>query len=45
MVKVEKQEWTQPSLEVLDVSETMAGIGRTQIDWITTNDGDIYDPS
>ncbi|CAM3555098.1 paeninodin family lasso peptide [Marinicrinis lubricantis] len=37
-----KKEWQQPTLEVLEVSETMAGKGRTRIDWVTTHDADIY---
>ncbi len=45
MAKFEKQEWQAPTLEILDVSETMAGVGYRQIDWITTHDGDMYDPS
>lgn len=41
----EKKEWQAPVLEVLDVNETMAGVGYRQIDWITFHDADLYDPT
>jgi len=40
-----KKAWIQPTLEVLDVRETMAGWGQKEIDWVTTHDADLYDPS
>lgn len=45
MENKQKLEWVEPKLEVLDVSKTMAGIGYRQVDWITTHDADLYDPS
>ncbi|NBD26348.1 paeninodin family lasso peptide [Paenibacillus glycinis] len=40
-----KKEWSAPALEALNVSETMYGKGNTVIDFITTDDMDIYNPS
>jgi len=40
-----KKEWSAPKLETLDVSETMYGRGSTCIDFVTTEDLDIYTPS
>ncbi|WP_156922298.1 paeninodin family lasso peptide [Cohnella thermotolerans] len=40
-----KQEWQTPELETLNVSETMYGKGMTNIDFVTTEDMDIYSPS
>ncbi|ALS29701.1 hypothetical protein IJ21_43380 [Paenibacillus sp. 32O-W] len=40
-----KQEWQAPVLETLDVKETMYGKGVTEVDSVTINDKDIYDPS
>ncbi|NEW07133.1 paeninodin family lasso peptide [Paenibacillus sp. SYP-B3998] len=42
---MQKKEWQQPTLEVLEVSMTMAGKGTKEIDWVSTHDADIYDPS
>ncbi|MGV7115402.1 paeninodin family lasso peptide [Paenibacillus kyungheensis] len=41
----EKMQWHTPTLEVLDVNETMAGIGYKQIDWVSDQDADLYNPS
>lgn len=41
-----KKEWKAPELEVLQVSQTMAGQGTTYVDWSFTNgklDLDITD--
>jgi len=41
-----KKEWQAPTLEVLDVSMTMSGIGSTRVDWTWVGgklDGDLYD--
>ncbi|MFC5703845.1 paeninodin family lasso peptide [Cohnella faecalis] len=40
-----KKEWQVPALETLNVSETMYGKGMTNIDFVTTEDMDIYSPS
>ncbi|WP_199618169.1 paeninodin family lasso peptide [Paenibacillus alkalitolerans] len=40
-----KKEWEIPALETLNVSETMYGRGTTNIDWVTTDDMDVYTPS
>lgn len=40
-----KKVWLQPTLEVLDVSKTMAGLGWKEQDWVTTHDADLYNPS
>ncbi|WP_199619224.1 paeninodin family lasso peptide [Paenibacillus alkalitolerans] len=40
-----KKEWESPALETLNVSETMYGKGTTHIDFVTTDDMDIYSPS
>jgi hypothetical protein len=40
-----KKEWQTPELETLNVSETMYGKGMTNIDFVTTEDMDIYSPS
>lgn len=37
--------WEAPALETLNVSETMYGKGMTNIDFVTTEDMDIYAPS
>ncbi|MFD0697810.1 paeninodin family lasso peptide [Paenibacillus sp. GCM10027628] len=42
---MQKKEWEQPTLEVLEVSMTMAGKGTKVIDWVSTHDADLYDPS
>ncbi|MDO7907220.1 paeninodin family lasso peptide [Paenibacillus sp. JX-17] len=42
---MQKKEWQAPELEVLEVSQTMAGKGYHQIDWISEHDADMYDPS
>ncbi|UJF34304.1 paeninodin family lasso peptide [Paenibacillus hexagrammi] len=42
---MQKKEWQQPALEVLEVSMTMAGKGSTQIDWVTAHDADLYSQS
>ncbi|MFD1991691.1 paeninodin family lasso peptide [Paenibacillus nicotianae] len=41
----EKMQWQAPTLEVLDVNETMAGKGWRQIDWVSDHDADLYNPS
>ncbi|MFD1991692.1 paeninodin family lasso peptide [Paenibacillus nicotianae] len=41
----EKMQWQAPTLEVLDVNETMAGKGWRQIDWVSEHDADLYNPS
>lgn len=41
----EKMQWQAPTLEVLDVNETMAGKGWKQIDWVSEHDADLYNPS
>jgi|GEM_PF-4339330 len=41
-----KKQWEALELEVLEVSETAAGIGLTKIDYFTTDgfpDADLYD--
>jgi hypothetical protein len=40
-----KLQWQVPTLETLDVSETMYGKGTTNIDFVTTEDMDITQPS
>jgi len=40
-----KQAWQSPKLETLNVSETLYGKGMTNIDFVTTEDMDIYQPS
>ncbi len=40
-----KQAWQAPKLETLNVSETLYGKGMTNIDFVTTEDMDIYQPS
>ncbi|WP_274650392.1 paeninodin family lasso peptide [Paenibacillus humicola] len=40
-----KKEWQAPALESLNVGETMYGKGNTQIDFVTTDDLDVYNPS
>jgi len=40
-----KNEWQAPELETLHVGETMYGKGMTNIDFVTTEDMDIYQPS
>lgn len=35
-----KKEWQAPSLEVLDIGQTMLGVGSTYIDW-TYKDGKL----
>ncbi|WP_308638136.1 paeninodin family lasso peptide [Paenibacillus silvisoli] len=40
-----KKEWQAPTVETLEVSETMYGKGTTNIDFVTTEDMDIYTPS
>lgn len=40
-----KQAWEAPKLETLNVSETLYGKGMTHIDFVTTEDMDIYHPS
>ena len=40
-----KQAWQAPMLETLNVSETLYGKGMTNIDFVTTEDMDIYTPS
>jgi hypothetical protein len=44
-----KKVWQTPALEVLEISETMAGIGLTKVDYTYVNgklvDADIYDPT
>ncbi|UVI29115.1 paeninodin family lasso peptide [Paenibacillus spongiae] len=45
MTNEEKKEWMVPTLESLNVSETMYGKGITTIDFVTTDDIDIYNPS
>jgi hypothetical protein len=40
-----KQQWQVPTLETLDVSETMYGKGTKFIDFVTTDDMDITQPS
>lgn len=44
-MQMEKKEWQAPALEVLEVSQTMAGIGYKEVDWVTVHDADLYDPS
>lgn len=39
---MEKKQWTAPTLEVLHVSETMAGMGVTKMDF-TYLDGKLVD--
>ncbi|XEC95519.1 paeninodin family lasso peptide [Paenibacillus tarimensis] len=43
---MQKKEWQTPELEVLNVSETMAGWGLTKVDFTYVNgklvDADIY---
>lgn len=41
----EKMQWQAPVLEVLDVNETMSGIGWRQIDWVSEHDADLLNPS
>ncbi|MCM3783259.1 paeninodin family lasso peptide [Neobacillus mesonae] len=41
----EKKQWEAPELEMFDISETKAGKGFRQIDWISDHDADMYDPS
>lgn len=45
MEKLEKKQWEVPALETLNISETMYGQGTTQIDFVTTEDMDITQPS
>ncbi len=45
MTNQAKKEWMVPTLESLEVSETMYGKGNTSIDFVTTDDMDIYSPS
>lgn len=45
MANYAKKEWQDPALETLNVSETMYGKGMTHIDFVTTEDMDIYSPS
>jgi|HigsolmetaGSP12D_1036236.scaffolds.fasta_scaffold00391_11 hypothetical protein len=40
-----KKEWQSPVLETLNVKETMYGKGKTYIDFVTTDDMDITEPS
>ncbi|MHB0882061.1 paeninodin family lasso peptide [Paenibacillus sp. SEL1] len=40
-----KKEWQEPTIEMLDISQTMAGKGWRQIDWVSDHDADIYNPS
>lgn len=40
-----KLQWQTPELETLNVSETMYGKGMSNIDFVTTEDMDIYSPS
>ncbi|THF73669.1 paeninodin family lasso peptide [Cohnella fermenti] len=42
---MEKKQWQDPTLETLDIAETMYGKGMTNIDFVTTEDMDIYSPS
>ncbi|MBD0379746.1 paeninodin family lasso peptide [Paenibacillus sedimenti] len=39
---MEKKEWQQPSLEVLEVSMTAAGAGTKTVDWVSPHDADLY---
>jgi hypothetical protein len=39
---MKKKQWTAPSVEVLNVSETMAGFGTTKMDF-TYVDGKLVD--
>lgn len=43
-MNAEKKEWQAPALEVLEVNQTMAGVGWRQIDWISDHDADMYNP-
>jgi len=40
-MQMEKKEWQAPALEVLEVNQTMAGVGYRQIDWVTEHDADL----
>jgi hypothetical protein len=40
-----KKTWHAPKLETLNVKETMYGKGTTYIDFVTTEDMDITNPS
>ncbi|AET59564.1 paeninodin family lasso peptide [Paenibacillus polymyxa] len=40
-----KKEWQEPTIEVLDINQTMAGKGWKQIDWVSDHDADLYNPS
>ncbi|URJ37659.3 paeninodin family lasso peptide [Paenibacillus polymyxa] len=40
-----KKEWQKPTIEVLDINQTMAGKGWKQIDWVSDHDADLYNPS
>ncbi|EHS58771.1 paeninodin family lasso peptide [Paenibacillus kribbensis] len=39
-----KKEWQEPTIEVLDINQTMAGKGWKQIDWVSDHDADLYNP-
>jgi hypothetical protein len=45
MQELVKKEWTTPTLETLDVKDTMYGKGKTYIDFVTVDDMDITEPS
>jgi hypothetical protein len=40
-----KKEWQEPTMEVLDINQTMVGKGWKQIDWVSDHDADLYNPS
>ncbi|MGQ3477924.1 paeninodin family lasso peptide [Paenibacillus sp. TY11] len=40
-----KKEWQEPTIEVLDINQTMAGEGWKQIDWVSDHDADLRNPS
>lgn len=40
-----KKVWNEPTLEVLNMNQTMAGKGTTYIDIISEDDMDISNPS
>ncbi|MDT9719247.1 paeninodin family lasso peptide [Paenibacillus sp. ClWae2A] len=41
-MQMEKKEWQAPALEVLEVNQTMEGVGYKHIDWVTVHDADLY---
>ncbi|MGM1019351.1 MAG: paeninodin family lasso peptide [Bacillota bacterium] len=36
-----KKEWQEPTIEVLDINQTMAGKGWKEIDWVSDHDADL----